>query len=169
MMTTTTPSIRDRLLGAWELVEYSAFPVDNPSAKIYPMTKTAQGIIMYTPTGYMSAQIQIPGQPPFASADLNGHTTEELAESAKNYFAYTGPFYLDESGKEAVLLHHMTLSLLPNWVGNTQRRVVRFEKGKVEGDVLLVLGPEAPVEIMGERRMSRLVWRRLEDNLASHP
>jgi hypothetical protein len=166
-MAANVPALRDQLMGAWELVEYSAFPIDDPSKKIFPMGKDAQGIIMYTHNGYMSAQIQVPGQKPFQSNDLNGHTTEELAESAKNYFAYTGPFYLDEAGDEPILMHHMTLSLLPNWLGNTQRRLMKISK---EGDdIYLTLGPEAPVEIMGEKRMSKLIWRRSPDNLVSHP
>ncbi|EMC97991.1 hypothetical protein BAUCODRAFT_410289 [Baudoinia panamericana UAMH 10762] len=162
-----TGSIRDQLLGAWELAEYCAFPVDNPDAKIYPMGKDAQGIIMYTHNGYMSAQLHIPGQPPFKSDDLNGGTTEELAEAGKNYFAYTGPFYLDESSKEPLLLHQMANSSFPNWQGNVQRRVMKITEEA--GVKYLTLGPEAPHVVMGEQRMTRLVWRRLPDNGASRP
>ena len=160
-------SLRDQLIGAWELLEYSAFPVANPTAKIYPMTQQATGIILYTPNGYMSAQIQIPGQPPFASQDMNGGTGHELAEAGKRYFAYTGPFYLDESGREPVLVHAMACSSFPNWMGGMQRRVM--ELAEEDGERLLTLGPERAVEVQGEMRMTRLVWRRLPDNLASRP
>lgn len=85
-------SIRSKLIGAWELVEYRAILESDPSDIIYPMGRDCNGIIMYTPDGYMSAQLQIPGQPPFKVNDLNGGSTEELAEAGKNYLAYTGPF-----------------------------------------------------------------------------
>lgn len=87
-------SLRHQLVGAWELVEYSAFHKNDPTTKVYAMGKHAEGIIMCTHTGYMSAQLQIPGQPHFKANDLNGGTTEELAKVGKNYLAYTGPFYL---------------------------------------------------------------------------
>ncbi|KAL8718079.1 MAG: hypothetical protein Q9225_004750 [Loekoesia sp. 1 TL-2023] len=160
-------SLRHQLVGAWELVDYSAFPKNDPSAKVYPMGKDVQGIIMYTDTGYVSAQLRIPGQPPFKSDDLSGGTQEELAEVGKNYLAYTGPFYLDESRDEPLLQHHMTNSSFPNWLGNTSRRLVKIS---TEGDdQYLTLGPENEIEVMGEMRTSQLVWRRLPDNYAARP
>ena len=83
-------SLRHQLIGAWELTEYSAFPKDDPSQKSYPMTEDVKGIIMYTHTGYMSAQLQIPGQKPFKQNDLNGGTEQEYAESSQNYLPIRG-------------------------------------------------------------------------------
>ena len=65
------PSLRSQLVGAWELVDYSAWKEDG-SGTVYPLGKDAEGIIMYTPDGYMSARLQKPGQPPFKSNDLSG-------------------------------------------------------------------------------------------------
>ena len=56
-----TKSLRDQLVGAWELIEYSAHLPNDPSNKKYPMGPDAKGIIMYTPDGYMSAQLLTPG------------------------------------------------------------------------------------------------------------
>lgn len=160
-------SLRHQLIGAWELVEYSAFPSEDPSQKTYPMTEDVQGVIMYTPNGYMSAQLQIPGQPPFAKNDLNGGTKEEYAESGRRYLAYTGPFYLDESQKEPILQHHMTNSSFPNWLGNTQRRLVKISSDG--NDQFLTLGPEGETVVAGKKQTSQLVWRRLPDNHAKRP
>ena len=160
-------SLRHQLVGAWELTEYSAFPKDDPSQKSYLMTKDVKGTIMYTHTGYMSAQLQIPGQKPFKQNDLNGGTEQEYAASGKNYLAYTGPFYLDESGDLPLLQHHMTNCNFPNWLGNTQRRMVNIEtKGE---DTFLTLGPEGETVIMGRPQTSQLVWRRLPENHAARP
>ena len=159
--------LRSQLIGAWELVEYSARKESDSQDKIYPMGRHAQGIIMYTPDGYMSAQLQIPGQPHFKADGLNGGTEAELQEAGKNYLAYTGPYYVDESGKEPILQHHMTNCSFPNWLNDTQRRIVNITK---EGDdTYLTLGPEGAAIVMGERRVLQLKWRRLGDNQASAP
>lgn len=159
-------SLRQQLVGAWELVEYSAYHKEDPSSKVFPMGKDAQGIIMYTHTGYVSAQLQIPGQPHFKVEDLSGGSKDELAEAGKNYLAYTGPFYLDESGDEPLLQHHMSTCSFPNWLGNTQRRLVKITK-EAE-DVYLTLGAEGEIMIMNEMRTPRLIWRRLPENRATH-
>ena len=159
--------LRHQLIGAWELVDYSAFPIANPSDKIYPMGRDAQGIIMYTHTGYMSAQLQMPGQPRFQSDNPHGGSVEDRAEVGRRYLAYTGPFYLDESGDEPVLQHHMTNSSFPNWMGNTQRRLVKIEE---KGDEqYLTLAPVGEFLFMGEIRTTRLVWRKLPENHALAP
>ena len=120
---------------------------------------------MYTHAGYMSTQLQIPGQSHWKSDDLNSGSKEELAEAAQNYLAYTGPFYLDESGEGPALQHHMTNSSFPNWLGNTQRRLVKIIK---EGDdQYLTLALEGETTVMGEMRTLQLVWRRLPENYAT--
>jgi Lipocalin-like domain len=100
------------------------------------MGSNVRGLLMYTPDGYMCSHIQTPGQPNFASADLNGGTEAELAEAARRHFGYTGPFYIDESGEEVVLKHHLSISTFPNWAGGVQVRIARMEGDK------LVLRPE---------------------------
>jgi hypothetical protein len=55
-------TLRERLIGAWKLVSYVEEPVDG-SAPFYPMGEEPQGIIMYTPDGYMSAQLMHPVVP----------------------------------------------------------------------------------------------------------
>jgi hypothetical protein len=48
--------LREQLIGAWRLVSYIESPADG-SPKRVPMGEKAQGIIMYTPDGYVSAQL----------------------------------------------------------------------------------------------------------------
>jgi Lipocalin-like domain len=143
--------LRDQLIGAWKLVSYVEKPVDG-SAPTYPMGENPLGIIMYTPDGYMSAQLMRPGRRPFASGDWFGGTDEEYREEASTYIAYSGPFHVDE--EKRTLTHSMFVSLFPNWTGQTQPRVV-----KLEGE-LLHLSTESPIESGGKRVMSYLEWRR---------
>ena len=79
---------------------------------------------MYTPDGYMSAQLERPGRPPFASGDWFKGTAEEIKEEAAGYIAYCGPFHTDEEKQQ--LTHSMFVSLFPNWIAQTQPRVVKI-------------------------------------------
>ena len=112
-------SLRTQLLGAWELVDYSATLVSDGSNIIYPMGSNASGLLLYTSDGYMSAQLQAPGQQPYAANNMHRGTDAEYIESAKRYLAYTGPFYVDEAGEGegVVLKHSMRNCSYPNWLG----------------------------------------------------
>ena len=147
--------LRDRLVGAWKLMSYGEKPVDG-SAPFYPMGEEPQGIIMYTPDGYMSAQLMRPGRPKFASGDWFSGTDEEIKAEAGGYIAYSGPFHTDE--EKQTLTHSMFVSLFPNWLGQTQPRVV-----KIEGN-MLHLSTAAPIKSGGKETNLYLTWKRAEPN-----
>jgi Lipocalin-like domain len=143
--------LRDQLIGAWKLVSYEEKPVDG-SAPFHPLGERPLGIIMYTPDGYMSAQLSKPDRPPFDSGDWFKGTDEDYKQEASTYIAYTGPFHVDEAKR--TLTHTMFISLFPNWVGQTQPRVV-----KIEGNTLH-LSTAAPIHSGGKIVNSSLVWER---------
>ena len=122
------------------------------SAPFHPLGERPKGIIMYTPDGYMSAQLMSPDRGPFASGDWFDGTEEEYREEASTYIAYSGPFHVNE--EKRTLTHSMFVSLLPNWTGQTQPRVV-----KIEGDKLF-LSTESPIKSGGKIVMSYLQWQR---------
>jgi hypothetical protein len=170
-MAANVPSIRSQLIGAWELTEYSLYLENDPSNKIYPMTPEVKGIIMYTPDGYMSAQLHTPGQNPFDGEQLFDRTDSptkaqsDWAQVGLNYIAYTGEFYLDERGDELgcpILMHHMRCASLPSFVGDLQRRILRFEDKA--GERYLVLAPANKVNVRGEDRVVVACWRKLPVN-----
>lgn len=138
------PPLRQRIIGAWRLESYVAFPT--PSCKIqrptYPMTKNVTGLIMYTPDGYMSAHMLIPGQQSFKRGEGE---EAQWAEAGKRCFCYAGPYYISNEGdgREEVLRHTFQVCNLPGWVGDIQIRTWQFE----EDDNVLVLGSEEPTEI----------------------
>ena len=142
-------SLRHQLIGAWELVSYVVHSEKSPSKALYPLGEDARGIIMYHESGYMSAQLQRQGQKAFAAVWPAAGSESELAESAKDYIGYSGPFRLDESGNRPVLHHGFVISSFPNWLGDTQKRTV-----KLEGDDL-ILGLEKPLEMTVSFRMIR--------------
>jgi hypothetical protein len=61
------------------------------------MGEEPEGIIMYTPDSYMSAQLMRPGRREFASGDWFRGGDEEIKEEAPGYIAYGGPFHTDEA------------------------------------------------------------------------
>jgi Lipocalin-like domain len=147
----TVSSLRDQLIGAWKLVSYVEKQVDG-SAPTCPFGEDAQGIIMYTHDGFMSAQLSVRQRAPFTSDDWSKGKPEEFAAAASSYFAYAGPFQVDEEKQS--LSHSMFISLFPNWIGQTQPRVVH-----VEGDFLTIT-TEKPVESLGKMVKPQLRWKR---------
>jgi hypothetical protein len=143
--------LRDQLIGAWKLVSYEERPVDG-SPPFYPMSEKPMGIIMYTPDGYMSAQLCMPDRRPFASGDWFKGTDQDYKQEASTYIAYTGPFHVDE--EKRTLTHTMFISLFPNWIGQTQPRVVR-----IEGSTLY-LSTASPITSGGKVVNSHLRWER---------
>lgn len=150
MTTLSTQDLREYLVGAWTLETYESSELDGAEAR-YPLGPDARGIIMYTPDGYMSAQIMRVNRAPFARGDLAVADIDELATAAKGYLAYSGPYtVLDDS----VVAHRVDVSLLPNWIGGTQYRAAQV------GDDRPQLSPTEPLFIKGKLRNGRLVWQR---------
>lgn len=129
--------LRDQLVGAWQLLSYVSTPKDPTKEATYPLGKNPNGILLYTADGYMSAQIQALVSSAKDQQDENATQQEQLT----GYLGYTGPFYIDETGSETVLQHHMSLSSFPAWLGDTQRRFARLN-----GDIL-VLSAESEIII----------------------
>ncbi|MEU1529722.1 lipocalin-like domain-containing protein [Streptomyces fagopyri] len=142
--------LRKDLAGAWRLVSYRATAVDDGEV-VEPFGPRPQGLITYTPGGHMSAQIMRPLRPRFRHGRLEEGLPEELAAAAVGYLAYAGTYEIPE---DDLVLHHVELSLFPNWVGTTLARVA----GR-DGDRLTLSLPE-PGPIWGARRTGVLVWER---------
>ena len=156
-------TLREQLVGAWELIEYSAHLSGNETDKKYPMGPKCQGIIMYTPDGYMSAQLLQSAQ---KSTDADSSSSAGVDQM---YVGYTGQFYLDEDGDALgpVLMHHMGVTNLPALLGDTQRRLVKIVEE--EGQKFLLLAVEGTMRVEGEDRNVRVRWRRMRNNQAQTP
>jgi hypothetical protein len=104
------PGIREQLIGGWRLAGYSE-TADGGEAS-HPLGDNPLGTILYTPDGYMSAQLASPG--PYE---------DDQAPDAY-YIAYSGPYDVDEQA--GTVAHHVQVSVIPNWRGTTQLRQVQF-------------------------------------------
>jgi len=170
MPTSTSNSLLSRLIGAWDLQSYCHHPISDPSDKTYPLGPDARGIIVYTPDGYMSAQVVRPGQAPFPdgggiSPETSG-TPADWEAVGRNFIAYSGRFWIDASGAEPCLWHEMSVCNVPGMVGLVQKRLVRMEVEN--GTTYLSLGVES-VELEGVTRAVKVVWKKMGDNKGTKP
>jgi hypothetical protein len=149
-------TLREQLVGAWRLVSYVEKDVDT-GLDDHPMGDKPEGLITYTPDGYVSAQLCTSGRHNFAAGDLYKGTPDEYVEAASTYMAYCGPFYLDEA--KHVLQHEMNVSLFPNWKGQRQVRIFSLD------DKVLHLATEKPMKFAGGTKSASLIWHRAEPNL----
>jgi hypothetical protein len=148
-------SLRGQLVGAWELTSYVERDVTNGEEN-QPFGERPVGLILYTPDGYMSAQLQRADRAPFADGDLLRASPEEYAAAGNSYLAYSGRFFVDEGKKS--LIHEMAVSFFPNWFGRRQVRIV-----KIAGDVLQ-LSTDGPQRFNGTLKTAALTWRRAKVN-----
>jgi hypothetical protein len=138
---------QETILGVWRL---DSFHGRSSSGKTrLGLGDGADGLLIYTADGYMSAVISGRSRPSFISADYRGGTPEESQAALKTYLSYCGRYTL--SGD--TVTHHVEMSMFPNWIGSEQRRSVKLRDGR------LVLGTP-PTLVGGEEWIYELVWRR---------
>jgi Lipocalin-like domain len=140
---------RDALIGAWRLVCWENRAADGQVT--YPMGTDALGYLLYTGDGCFSVLISRAGRAGFAAGDLLGGTTQEQARAVEGVVAYAGRYTFH--GDRVV--HHVELSLFPNWVGSDQQRSV-----ELAGDRLTLSA--TPLLLAGTQQVPRLVWERVD-------
>lgn len=132
---------RDRLLGAWSLVEAVTFEDGKPTGLWNDGPIARLGLIMYQPDGWMSVQIARPRRPIDHSLDFAKLPSAERLGYLDSYYGYFGRFEIDEAASE---VHHNIVSALnPAEIGVKYRRRFRFEAEKL---VLTTLDNAGPVK-----------------------
>jgi hypothetical protein len=138
----------DPLVGTWRLLSWENRSADGTIT--YPLGRQAVGLIMYTEAGYMSVAVMRGDREPFAAGDLLRASSEEKARAAESYVSYCGRY---EFRGDSVV-HHVELSLFPNWSGVDQERLV-----EVRGNRLTLR--TRPLLLDGIEQSARLVWERV--------
>ena len=145
------PTIREQLLGTWRLVSYYTEGTDG--SIVHPMGPDVSGFIMYVPDGFMSANLMVPGRPPYTGGVANTAAPAELAAAALGYFGYAGRYEVDEAAQ--LVRHFIEVALAPNLAGSMQLRHVRFE-----GRRLILRGDPVPI---GDRIAAHVInWERVD-------
>ncbi|KAH8423167.1 uncharacterized protein LDX57_000922 [Aspergillus melleus] len=148
-------SIRDQLLGSWDLMELTA--IDPNGHQQHPFGHSIQGRLIYSADGYVSATLQVPGQTPFGGRNPRAGSESELAEASRRYMGYNGTYSTEENTSTPVVIHRVQYCNLPNLRGQTVRRFIDLKT--VGCDRLLALTcEEASADLEGGRETLR--WRK---------
>jgi Lipocalin-like domain len=130
-------TLREAVLGAWELVSFVARN-ETTGEHRQPLGTAPRGLILYTCDGHMSAQL--------AEPDMSG------------YVAYGGRFFADED--TSTLHHDVTVSMMPELLAQPQ-----FRHASVDGDLLTLSATRT--DDTGVTTHSTLVWRRANADVAA--
>jgi hypothetical protein len=148
--------LRERLVGAWRLVDVVEEPVDGSPVR-RPHGERPIGLLLYTPDGHMSAQIMERRRDRAHTPDWSDLTSQEYADEARSYFAYSGTFQVDEAA--GTVTHSVEVSLFPGWLGTGQVRAVKLDGRALE------LSTASPVQSGGRLVTTRISWERAEPSV----
>jgi hypothetical protein len=147
----TRDSIASRLVGVWRLVSYTDEQEGRKDS--LPFGPEPEGFLIYTPDGFVSAQLMMPGRPLFASRDWRGGTPDEYLQAGRGYIAYCGAWKEDED--KGTVTHIPSVALVPNLISKGQLRSVTLNGAR------LTLSAAGVPDATGTCVTSRLEWQRV--------
>ena len=139
----------DDLIGAWALERWEIGYSDDRPVSL-PYGEDAEGMILYTPDGYMSAVLRPKARGPVSTPYVRQAPAGEKAGLFDTFMYYGGPYRIDGGD----VIHTVIHALNPDLTGTEQVRHVAFE-----GDRLILSGEEK-IDATGLSRLHRVVWRR---------
>jgi hypothetical protein len=148
---TKQPSIRERVLGAWDLISWEETNAATGDIT-YPCGKNAAGQIIYDASGRMSGQImnadrrKLPN-PSGNLAWVKALNFEDALEVLGGCISYFGAFDVDEA--KHTVTHHVMGDVRPGTVGLDRVRSAEF----LADDRVLLKYLNGPNE-------NRLIWER---------
>ncbi len=162
-MSENTVSI-DQFVGIWKLLEFKS--VESDGKVIYPMGKDPQGYLIYTQNGYVSVSFMKSDRPTMSLSPTEVQELKNLKlglnlitklpkflkatlsyfKASRNYVSYAGTYEI----KNNQIIHHLEVSLIPDWVNTDLIRYFEFIEDK------LILSPP----LMGGVS-SALTWQRV--------
>ena len=95
------------------------------------------------------------GRPPAPTRTLSAAPVDIRAAAAAGYLSYAGAYTIEGDD----VLHHIELSLMPNWVGRTERRHIDWASTTDGADLILSTPPTQTDG--GRTAVNRLRWERI--------
>lgn len=122
-------------VGTWRLLDYTFFHDDGRAEK--PWGADVIGYLLYSAEGYMSGNLS-PARRTWRSrlrrltAEVPGVTEKSEAKLPsrgipRDYIAYSGRYSVDGD----TVIHHVEVSLFPNWIGLAEVRRYEFEDDRL--------------------------------------
>jgi hypothetical protein len=143
-------AIASQLVGVWKLVSYRVEHEGHEDS--FPFGPDPEGFLIYTPDGFVSAQLMKPERPLFQSNGWGGGTPDEYKQAGIGYIAYCGVYEVDEQNK--TVTHLPSVALVPNLILKGQLRSITLSDDRL---TLCTVGvPAANRKAM----TSRLEWQR---------
>jgi hypothetical protein len=137
------------LVGTWLLRSWTAEGDDG--SVLQPMGDHPEGILVYASDGTMITTIGEPDRSPIDGGDMLAGPLDQRLAALSSFIAYAGTYRVD--GDDVV--HAVTMSLFPNWIGTEQRRHVELAADRRT----LTLSAD-PFVLRGRRSAQRLAWER---------
>ena len=134
-----------RLVGAWQLVRWYTTYEDGSVTE--PLGPGAEGLLVYTADGWMSAAIMAAGRPRLSRGNPRAAPIAERAAAFDTYFSYCCRWQVIGRTVE----HRVTLSHNPALVGTVQVRKIQMTGRR------LTLSAQEAAD--GGQRVHRLQWR----------
>jgi hypothetical protein len=134
------------LIGRWKLTSWHNSIGGQLS---YPLGRAPQGVLIYTPDGWMAVQITAPDRHAIDTMDPLGGSEPERATAYATSLAYCGRYEVEDDR----VVHEVELCSFPNWAGQQQVRLV-----ELDGDELVLR--TAPVQTRIGVISSELRWAR---------
>ena len=143
---------KDDLVGSWRLVDWTVTVGERTRR---PWGGKATGLLTYTSDGRMWAALMATDRPEVPTRTLSAAPPGMRAAAASGFVTYAGSYSLD--GEDVI--HHVEVSLLPNYVGNDERRHIDW----IETDNGFDLELTTPPTETGSGRVlvERLHWTRI--------
>ena len=140
---------KNDLVGTWQLESWSVGYSDREEYTS-PFGEDPKGLLMYTADDWMSASIgRSDRQTLPEDISFRKIPEEKLARAYLSYFHYAGRYRVVEGD----IIHYVTQSLNPNFVGTEQLR-----HAELDGHTLVLSGRDTADGVV---RLHSLVWHRL--------
>jgi hypothetical protein len=150
--------MRERLIGAWELIDGKLLTDGTAKDFEFSPQSGGGGILIYSADGYMCSTLSKRERAAFSTDQIDGGTNEEKIRAYSTYIAYTGSFEVD--GAQKSVTHFVKYCSFPNFVGRTLVRYLAFSGPEGQrGEELRLDTP--PVNFGSKNIDSYLTWRKL--------
>jgi hypothetical protein len=130
--------------GTWRLQSFEVRT--SGEAVSYPYGRDAKGYLIYTEDGYMAVAVMKANRPNFDSADMLSASPDQKRLAFDTFACYCGTYEV----RENKVIHHVQVSLFPDWSGSDQERFFKFS-----ADQLVLSAP------MPAGATAIVVWRRV--------
>ena len=142
------------LLGTWQLVRWDITYSDGRAPSL-PFGAEATGLILYANDGWMNACIARGGRTRLSSESVRSAPEGERLAAFESFFQYAGRYEIRSVNGQQQVVHSVTHSLNPNFVGTQQVRNMTFAPN---GGLTLSASDAVPGTDVA--RHHRLIWAR---------